>query len=98
MYQNEEGVLDAYPQFKAQVKSIIDPARQSQISPMEFADFQLTIQKYMYTNEATLLNRLLPFLIKDSRLIHISPGPTELSQDPTTVTQDQLTEKEKDVV
>ncbi|KAI4117557.1 MAG: hypothetical protein LQ345_002236 [Seirophora villosa] len=98
MYQNEEGVLDAYPQFKAQVKSIIDPARQSQISPMEFADFQLTIQKYMYTNEATLLNRLLPFLIKDSRLIHISPGPTELSQYPTTVTQDQLKEKEKDVV
>ncbi|KAL9007969.1 MAG: hypothetical protein Q9173_006860, partial [Seirophora scorigena] len=98
MYQNEERVLDAYPQFKAQVKTIIDPARQSQIGPMEFADVQLTIQKYKYKNEATLLNRLLPFLIKDSRLIHISPGPAELNQDPTTVSEEQLTEKEKDVV
>ncbi|KAL8961323.1 MAG: hypothetical protein Q9193_002111 [Seirophora villosa] len=98
MYQNEEGVLDAYPRFKAQVKAVIDPARHSEIGPMEFADVQLTIQIYKYKNEATLLNRLLPFLIRDSRLIHISSGPTELSQDPTTVTEDKLTEKEKDVV
>ncbi|KAI4096010.1 MAG: hypothetical protein LQ344_001244 [Seirophora lacunosa] len=98
MYQNEEGVLDAYPQFKAQVKAIINPARHSQIGPMEFADVQLTIQTYKYQNEATLLNRLLPFLIKDSRLIQISSGPTELNQDPTTVIEEQLTEKDRDVV
>ncbi|KAI4141714.1 MAG: hypothetical protein LQ341_003447 [Variospora aurantia] len=98
MYQNEEGVLDTYPEFKAQVTAIINPARQSQIGRLEFADFQLTIQKYKYKNEATLLDRLLPFLIKDSRLVQIPSSPTDSNPGPTTVTEDQLTEEEKDVV
>ncbi|KAL8918609.1 MAG: hypothetical protein Q9208_007253 [Pyrenodesmia sp. 3 TL-2023] len=100
MYQNQEGALDAYPVFKAQLKAIIDPARQSTISPLEFGDVKLTIQKYKYKNEATLLDRLLPFLIKDSRLIYIPPSPTDPKQDqgPTTVTEEELTEKEKDIV
>ncbi|KAL9018150.1 MAG: hypothetical protein Q9185_004557 [Variospora sp. 1 TL-2023] len=98
MYQNEEGVLDTYPEFKTQVKAIINPARQSQIGRLEFADAQLTIQKYKYKNEATLLDRLLPFLIKDSRLVQIPSSPTDSNRGPTTVTEDQLTEEEKDVV
>ncbi|KAI4177305.1 MAG: hypothetical protein LQ346_007708 [Caloplaca aetnensis] len=100
MLQNEEGVLDAFPVFKAQLKAIIDPARRSTISPSELGDVKLTIQKYRYKNEATLLDRLLPFLIKDSRLIHIPAGPTDSGQGPgpTTVTEEELTEKEKDIV
>ncbi|KAL8900674.1 MAG: hypothetical protein Q9207_005577 [Kuettlingeria erythrocarpa] len=100
MLQNDEGALDAHPVFKAQLKAIIDPARRSTISSSELGDVKLTIQKYRYKNEATLLDRLLPFLIKDSRLIHIPAGPTDSVQGPgpTTVTEDELTEKDKDIV
>ncbi|KAL8913394.1 MAG: hypothetical protein Q9171_001773 [Xanthocarpia ochracea] len=98
IYQNQEGALDAYPFFKAQLKAIIDPARQSTISPLEYGDVKLTVQKYKYKNKATFLDRLLPFLIKDSRLICIPHGPTDPDQNPTTVTEEEPTDGEKDIV
>ncbi|KAL9023573.1 MAG: hypothetical protein Q9196_007119, partial [Gyalolechia fulgens] len=58
-----------YPELARLVKEVLDKKRHSDVSALEQEQFVTTHEAYQDLNEDTLLNELMPFLIKHTRTV-----------------------------
>ncbi|KAI4189852.1 MAG: hypothetical protein L6R41_001169 [Letrouitia leprolyta] len=71
LFQNDREAFAKYPDFEKQVNDILDRERSSSVDPGEFQDFQLAWNEYKDKNEDTVLNKLLPFFVKEKRTVKV---------------------------
>ncbi|KAL8689791.1 MAG: hypothetical protein Q9224_004560 [Gallowayella concinna] len=71
LYQESRESFHKYPSFQERVKKIVTEKRQSSVDKQEYSEFQTTWDRYKDKNEDTVLNALLPFLIKSHRTVKI---------------------------
>ncbi|KAI4096018.1 MAG: hypothetical protein LQ344_001252 [Seirophora lacunosa] len=77
LFQENQIAFTKYPHFQQQVKNILNQKRESKVDPLEFSEFQLAWHVYKDKNEDTLLNKLLPFFMKDKRTVSIDSKAEE---------------------
>ncbi|KAL8917568.1 MAG: hypothetical protein Q9208_007851 [Pyrenodesmia sp. 3 TL-2023] len=76
LYQEDQEAFAKYPRFQERVRNILRQDRQSSVDPREYSKFHRAWNRYKDKNEDTVLNKLLPFFIKDERTLSID-GTTE---------------------
>ncbi|KAL8931863.1 MAG: hypothetical protein Q9211_006682 [Gyalolechia sp. 1 TL-2023] len=76
LYQEDREAFAKYPQFQATVQNILNRKRKSLVDPVDFSEFQLAWDRYKDKNEDTVLNKLLPFFMKEKRTVSVE-GPFE---------------------
>ena len=69
MLQNEPGSLEKYPEFAKHVQHIINRKRESTTNPESAKKFRQVHQYLERANEDTLLQNILPLIIKPSRTV-----------------------------
>ena len=89
LVQNDSGAYRKYPQLGKAVEKILDKPRLSSPDLEEQAYYQVTLDTYRTSNEATFLSHLLPLVIKTHRTIPAASAPPpghvhNLSSSPTT--------------
>ncbi|KAL9012213.1 MAG: hypothetical protein Q9173_003007 [Seirophora scorigena] len=77
LFQENQVALTRYPHFQQRVKNILNQKRKSKVDPLEFSEFQLAWHVYKDKNEDTMLNKLLPFFMKDKRTVSIDSKAEE---------------------
>lgn len=77
LFQEDQEAFAKYPHFQQRVKNIVNQKRKSLVDPLEFSEFQLAWHTYKDKNEDTVLNKLLPFFMKDKRTISIDGSAEE---------------------
>ncbi|KAL8993919.1 MAG: hypothetical protein Q9169_005983 [Polycauliona sp. 2 TL-2023] len=69
--QNDREAFAKYPKFEEQVWGILNRKRVSSVDPVDFKEFEIAWDEYKDKNEDTVLNKLLPFFIKEKRTVSI---------------------------
>ncbi|KAL8927679.1 MAG: hypothetical protein Q9172_001239 [Xanthocarpia lactea] len=78
MFQNQEEAYGRYPELDKKVEKILSRKRQSGVTAEEYQEFKLTLSEYRDSNEDSMVNNVLPFLIKASRKVPPNRAPKSL--------------------
>ena len=69
MFQDQEEAYGRYSALDKKVEKILSWKRQPGVTAEEYQEFKLTLSEYRHSNEDSMVNNVLPFLIKPSRKI-----------------------------
>ena len=87
MFQDDQKAYDSYPRFKERVDNILHATRRSKVKDEEFQEARDALITYRDDNEDTILNELLPHVIKDRRTV-------PQAQRPPTMASNQLSQSD----
>ncbi|KAL8748567.1 MAG: hypothetical protein Q9184_007212, partial [Pyrenodesmia sp. 2 TL-2023] len=75
MFQDQEEAYSKHPALDKKVEKILSRKRQSGVTAEEYQEFKLTLSEYRDSNEDSMVNNVLPFLIKESRKVPPNRAP-----------------------
>ncbi|KAL8965230.1 MAG: hypothetical protein Q9197_006614 [Variospora fuerteventurae] len=75
MFQDHDDAYTRYPALGRKVEKILARKRQSGVTAEEYQEFKLTLSEYRDSNEDTMVNEVLPFLIKETRKVPPNRAP-----------------------
>ncbi|KAL8858960.1 MAG: hypothetical protein Q9178_004441 [Gyalolechia marmorata] len=79
MFQDQEEAYGRYPALDKKVEKILSRKRQSGVTAEEYQEFKLTLSEYRNSNEDSMVNNVLPFLIRASRKVPPNRAPKRLA-------------------
>lgn len=75
MFQDHDEAYTRYPALGRKVEKILARKRQSGVTAEEYQEFKLTLSEHRDSNEDTMVNEVLPFLIKETRKVPPNRAP-----------------------
>ena len=94
MVQNEPGSLERYSEFAKHVRHIISRKRESTVNPESAKKFRQVHQYLERANEDTLLQNILPLIIKPSRTVRSRVRSANLEFDERAAVHQEEQEQE----
>lgn len=73
MIQDDKKAYQSYPQLVKKVDAILQAKRMSEVDEEEFSAAQETMTTYQDFNKDTILNQMIPYIIKDRRTVSLPP-------------------------
>ena len=92
LIQDDQKAFERYPMFKQEIERILGADRTSEMKEKQIREFKVTHQRVQFLNEDTVLQNLLPMIIKNKYAIRKEPGGQDGGGSPDNAGQAQMDE------
>ncbi|KAL8704613.1 MAG: hypothetical protein Q9201_002233 [Fulgogasparrea decipioides] len=89
LLQDDQNAPARYPSFVQRLETVLSRKRESDVTAQEFKEFRVAWHTYKDFNEDTVLNELLPYLIKSERSLPASQATAAAAADQGSSTTDK---------